>query len=172
VNILALLAVVLALLVQGCSYAISPEVARNADRSISFQKLHADPLKFTGKTVILGGVIVRTKNLKKGTLIEVLQKELDYWGKPRRTERTGGRFIVVHPRHLDAMIFAPGRELTVAGEVTDDDQKTLGENAYSSPVIRSRELKLWPQQSRSSWEKPEWIDPLYDPGTPQGKYGY
>jgi outer membrane lipoprotein len=171
VNILALLAVVLALLVQGCSYAISPEVARNADRSISFQKLHADPLKFTGKTVILGGVIVRTKNLKKGTLIEVLQKDLDYWGKPRRTDRTGGRFLVEHPRYLDAMIYTPGRELTVAGEV-DEDQKAVGENAFSYPVIRSRELKLWPQQSRSSWEKPEWIDPLYDPGTPQGKYGY
>jgi outer membrane lipoprotein len=172
VNILPLLVVALALLVQGCSYAISPDVARSADRSISFQNLYAEPSKFVGKIVILGGVIVQTKNIKKGTIIEVLQKELDYWGKPRRTDRTGGRFIVVHPRHLDAMVVAPGRELTVAGEVTDNEQKILGEHAYSSPVIRSRELKLWPQQARSSWEKPEWIDPLYDPTTPQGKYGY
>jgi outer membrane lipoprotein len=116
-------------------------------------------------------VIVKTQNVKKGTLIEVLQKELDYWGRPRRTERTGGRFIVVHARYLDAMIFAPGRELTIAGEVAYEDQRILGENANDYPVIKSRELKLWPQQSRSSWEKPEWIDPLYDPGTPQGKYG-
>jgi starvation-inducible outer membrane lipoprotein len=40
-----------------------------------------------GKIVILGGTIARLENLKNGTLIEVIEKKLDFWGKPRRRIR-------------------------------------------------------------------------------------
>lgn len=159
------------LLLQGCSYAISPDVTRTADRTITFDNLQADPLSSKGKTLIFGGIIVQIKNIKTGTLIEVVQKELDYWGRPRHTDRTGGRFIVFQPRYLDNLVFAPGREITVAGEVTGTGETSLSGSGSSYVLLNAREIKLWPPE-KPSWEKPQFLDPLYDPNSPQSKYGY
>ena len=166
------LTVGLSLVLQGCSYAISPAMTAQADRSVTFDKLTADPALFVGKTVILGGIIAGTKNLKKGSLIEVVQKELDYWGKPQRTDRTGGRFLILHPAYLDAMIYAPGKAVTVAGEVMGEEQKIRDATVPSYLILKTRELKLWPGQSPTAWDRPEWLDPLYDPNTKPGRYGY
>jgi outer membrane lipoprotein len=170
-NVLAILIGGMALLLQGCSYAISPDVSRTADRSITFEQLQADPSSFKGKTVILGGLIAQVRTVKNGTLIEIVQKELDYWGKPRRTDRTGGRFIVHQPRTLDVLVFAPGREITIAGEVAGTEERSLGDSVVMYPLINAREIKLWPRE-KPGWDKPHFLDPLYDPNTPQGKFGY
>ncbi len=170
-NMLAMLVLGTALLLQGCSYAISPEVSRTADRAITFEKLQADPPSYKGKTVILGGLIAQVSNVKNGTLIEVVQKELDYWGRPRRTDRTGGRFILFQSRYLDAMVFAPGREITVAGEVRGTEEGSPGEAANTDVLINAREIKLWPRE-KPGWDKPQFLDPLYDSNAPQGKFGY
>jgi outer membrane lipoprotein len=155
----------LALLLQGCTYAISREMAAQADKTITFEMLQADPDTFKGKLLILGGTLSHITNTTHGTLIEVIQKPLDYWGKPKRTDRTGGRFLVSHPGHLDAMIFAPGRDITVAAEVEGTRSKALGDTEFSYPVVAAKELKLW-EREYPSWEKPQWIDPLYDPSSP------
>jgi len=170
-NIPSILIVGAALLLQGCSYAVSPEATRAADRTLTFEKLQADLPSHKGKTVILGGIIVQTRNVKTGTFIEVVQKELDYWGKPRRTDRTGGHFIVFQQRQVDALIFAPGREITIAGQVTGAEEASIGGTAGSYVLINAREVKLWTRE-KPGFEKPLFIDPLYDPNTPQGKYGY
>jgi outer membrane lipoprotein len=168
-NIRAVLILGMSLL-QGCSYAISPDVSRTADRTITFEQIQADPSSFKGKTVILGGLIARVSHVKNGTLIEIVQKELDYWGKPRRTDRTGGRFIVHQPRTLDVLVFAPGKEITVAGEVTGTEERSPGDSAVLYPLINAREIKLWPRE-KSGWDKPSFLDPLHDPNSPQGKFG-
>ena len=170
-HILSLLIAGAVLLLQGCSYAISPDVTRTADRTITFDNLQADPLSSKGKTVIFGGIIAQIKNIKTGTLIEVVQKELDYWGRPRHTDRTGGRFIVFQPRYLDNLVFAPGREITVAGEVTGTGETSLSGSGSSYVLLNAREIKLWPPE-KPGWEKPQFLDPLYDPNSPQSKYGY
>jgi outer membrane lipoprotein len=170
-NTLSLLIVGAALLLQGCSYAISSDVARTADRSITFDTFQAEPSSHKGKTVIFGGLIVQSRNVKTGTLIEIDQKELDYWGKPRRTDRSGGRFIVLQPRYLDILVYAPGREITVAGEVAGVEEKSLGQSGVLYPLINAREVKLWPRE-KPAREHPTFLDPLNDPGTPQSKYGY
>jgi len=170
-HIPSLLIIALPVLLQGCSYAISSDVARTADRTAAFERIQADPPAFKGKTVILGGVIDRTRNSKAGTLIEIVQKELDYWGKPVRTDRTGGRFLVMQPRHLDPLVYAPGRAITVAGEVTGTEERSLSDAAALYPLIIAREIKLWPPE-KAGWEKPPFLDPLYDRDAPQGKFGY
>jgi outer membrane lipoprotein len=153
------------LLVQGCTYAISPAVSRKADTSVTFEKLQADPGPFAGKLLILGGTIAEIVGVKQGTLIEVIHRDLDYWGKPERTERTAGRFYIVHPRQLDPLVYAPGRDITVAGEVQKPGSQALG-NRDEYPVLLSKELRLWDRERPSSWDKPRWIDPLYEQDSP------
>jgi outer membrane lipoprotein len=121
--------------------------------------------------VILGGLIAQVRTVKNGTLIEIVQKELDYWGKPRHTDRTGGRFIVHQPRSLDILVFSPGREITVAGEVTGADERSMGDSAILYPLINGKEIKLWPRE-KPGWDKPQFLDPLYEPNAPEGKFGH
>jgi outer membrane lipoprotein len=159
------------LLLLGCSYAISPETRSKADRSLSFAKLKADPQAYRDRTVILGGTVLELHRLKKGTLIELSQRELDYWGKPRRTERSGGTFLVLHPATLDPMVYGEGREITVAGVVIDVDPKVTGPGYEGELLLRPVEFKLWPLERRG-WDKPGFMDRLYDPYAPEGKFGY
>ncbi len=150
---------------QGCTYAISPAVRDHADKTIPFEKLLADPESCTGKLFILGGTIAQTSTTQQGTLIEVVQKRLDYWGKPEHSQRTGGRFLALHPGHLNPMAYAPGRDITIAGEVQGTSSRLLGDNHYDYPVLLLKEHKLW-ERERPSWDRPQWIDPLYDPDGP------
>ncbi len=157
------LAAALLLFLQGCTYAISPDLAGKADKSISFESLERNPERFKGKLVILGGIITQTTTLKQGTLIEVLEKPLDYWGKPRRTDSSGGTFLVYYSAYLDPLVYAPEREITVAAEVEGTHSRVLGDREYAYPVVLSRELKLWPKE-RPSHDRPDFMDPLlYDP---------
>ncbi len=163
-KIVLLMSIVLSF--QGCSYAISPELAKRADKTIPFEALERDPEPYKGKLVILGGIITQTTTVKHGTLIEVLQKPLDYWGRPRRTDTSGGKFLVYYSAYLDPLVYAPERELTVAAEVEGTRSKALGDIEYSYPVVLSKELKLWPRE-RPPQYRPDYMDPLlYDPNAP------
>lgn len=153
---------VIALLIQGCTYAISPDLAKKADKTIQFDQLETDPEIYKGSLVLLGGTIEKSSNIKDGTLIEVSQKPLDRWGKPITAKQSAGRFLVLYPGYLDVVVYRAGRDITVAGSVKGTRQKGPGGSADTYPVIVSKELKLWPDERRS-WNRPQHMDPFYDP---------
>lgn len=144
---------------QGCTYAISRGMVGKADKTVRFEKLEADPDSFKGKLIIVGGTIAQTSEVNKGTLIEVTQRTLDYWGKPERTKRTGGRFLVFYPGPLNMLAYAPGIDITVAGEVLGTSSPMIGNKQYDYPVVLAKELKRWEPEPRSS-DKARWMDPL------------
>jgi outer membrane lipoprotein len=155
------------ILFQGCGYPISKDLVEKSDKIITFEMLQADPDQYKGKLVILGGSIAAVTALEEGSLIDVDQLPLDYWGKPIRTKKASGRFLVYTPVYLNPLIYTPGREITVAGEIQGTSLKLPGKmepTSYSDPVLVSKELKLWPK-ARSPQE-PTWWDPLYDPHSP------
>lgn len=161
----------IALLIQGCTYAISPELTDKADRTVTFGQLLADPDLYKGKILILGGVIGQITSTPKGTLIGVTEKPLDYWGKPVRTKKTGGRFLLFHPGTLDAFLYSPGREITAAAEVAGTRLDVLENREFADPVLVIKETKLWETRYPSTG-MPQWGDPLYDryrgqPGRPE-----
>ncbi len=160
---------VLALVLQACTYAISHDMSVKADKSITFEMLLADPDTFKGKILILGGTISQLTQTKQGTILEVDQKPLDYWGKPKRTNKTGGKFLALHPGFLNTFVYAPGREITIAAEIEGTRSKALGETEYSYPVVAVKEIKLWEREPPAA-ARPTWIDPLYDPSNPGQRY--
>ena len=155
----------LALLLYGCTYAISRSMTAQADKTVTFEMLQTDPDAFKGKIIILGGTISQINTTKQGTLIEVVQKPLDYWGKPKRTKRTEGSFLVLYPGYLNTMTYTPGREITLAAEVEGTRSKALGETEFMYPLVLAKELKLW-EIDRQTWYTPRWIDPLNSPSGP------
>ncbi len=144
-----------ALLFAACAPALSPELTDAADRSLTFSALQFDPEAHVGKIVILCGVIVETRNLKAGSEIEILQKDADLWGRPQRTDRSGGRFLARSSALLDPFIYAPGREITVGGPVRGMER--------GLPSIDAKELRFWERPRPANGEL-RWMDPLSDRG--------
>lgn len=127
----------------GCAHVISKELRDKAYGEPPASALFRDPDESKGRIVILGGVIVSATNIEKGTYIEVLQKPLDYRGRPEDTDTSYGRFIILSEGYLDTAVYSPGREVTVAGEVIGKKLLPLGEIQYPYPLIKSKELYLF-----------------------------
>jgi len=126
----------------GCAHVVSKELRNKAYGEPPASVLFKDPDAFKGRTVILGGVIVSSTNTKEGTYIEVLQKPLDYRGRPEDTDASHGRFIIFSEGYLETAIYSQGREITVAGEVIGKELHPLGEIQYPYPLLKSKELYL------------------------------
>ncbi len=163
------LPLLLALLLPGCTYAISSAYTDRAERGISFDRLAAEPDANAGKVFILGGVIASCEPAQPaGTLITVMQKPLDYWGRPIGTTKSGGAFLLYSSKRLDPFVFEPGREITAAGEAAGSKPAVLGGREFADPVLIIREVKLWEKQQRSSPAgQPRWDDPLLQDHTHQ-----
>lgn len=146
------LAVLTTLVLASCAPVISRDVLQEVDRSVSFEQLSQDPEAYTGKTLLLGGDIIETKNLPDTTLVVVLQRPLGHRGRPVAGDVSKGRFIVSAPGFLDPAIYSPGRKTTVAGVVVGKEVRPLGEIEYTYPLVEKRELYLWPKEESPSAE--------------------
>ncbi len=128
----------------GCAPVISNNLMQQIDPSVTFEKAFDDPELVKGITILWGGDIVSTRNLKEGTLIEVVQKPLDRGKKPWRGDRSGGRFLALYDGFLDGEIYAKGRAVTVAGVIKGSRAQPLDEIEYTYPLISIKEIHLWP----------------------------
>ncbi len=127
----------------GC-LAVFPKETLN-DRSVAFslREVRLDPERYEGKKVLLGGMILKTRHLREETVIEVLQKPLDWRNAPKDVDKSEGRFLVVSDRFLDGAIYRSGRMITVMGEVLGVRSQVLGEIDYLYTVISIDKLVLW-----------------------------
>ncbi|HEY4485254.1 MAG TPA: Slp family lipoprotein [Nitrospiria bacterium] len=137
------LAVGLAILPAGCGPALSKAVRAQVDLRVTFKEVFKDPEAHKGKVVLWGGEIILIHNAKDVTWIEMLQRPLSGEDRPQREGPSEGRFLIRHAGFLDAAVYAPGRELSVAGTIEGKRQQPLGEIEYSYPVLSDKELVLW-----------------------------
>src|SRR5712692_11299462 len=92
------------LLASGCASSqlvpadIEPQIARD----IPFESLKAEPEKFKGRVVVLGGKVLSARRLKNSTQVEVLQLPLDRADGPILTlPESKGRFLAYQEAFLD-----------------------------------------------------------------------
>ncbi|MEW6215125.1 MAG: Slp family lipoprotein [Nitrospirota bacterium] len=136
------LLLIIILLISGCAHAISQEV-RHQSVELSPEVILKDPDTYKGKMVRLGGMIISSKNTDEGTYIEVLQKPLDYRGRPEDTDISFGRFLILYEGYLDTAIYSMGKDVTVAGEVLGRQIRPIGEIQYPYLLLKSKEIKLF-----------------------------
>ena len=127
----------------GCAPTFPRETLDRVDRHISFKELQADPEKFKGAWVMFGGVVIASKNIKEGTVIEILHKPLASDGRPLETDATEGRFMVQTAEFLDSAVYHRGRLITVIGEVTGVKTMPIDEITYSYPLLLPKAVHLW-----------------------------
>jgi len=146
---IVLLMFAIPLLIGGCMnyYAIPEPFDKEVNRSVTFATLKEDPDAHKGEVLALGGVVLRAKNLKDGTQIEVLQLPLDRYDQPDfPLEASQGRFMVLDPEHHDPAVLK-NRRITVVGEVIGKKIDMIDEAEYTFPYLSARMIHISSQQS-------------------------
>lgn len=151
----------LLLIVSGCASPISENLRKEAMPRESFSLVFENPDHFQDNTVVWGGSIIRTITDKDGSQVYILQTTLGFRDKPESTDTSQGRFIAITDRHLDPLVYAKGRLITVAGQVAG--KKTVvhkkSGGSYTYPVVRAEQLYLWPKREAPT----PYIGPYYAP---------
>ena len=134
-----------ALLLGACA-STPPADTGPTPNQVVLQGLTAEPVHW-------GGQIVKVKNLRDRSLIEVLAFPLSGDGRPRVDAAPQGRFIVEQAGFLEPREYARDRLLEVRGRLDGFTDGRVGEAAYRYPVVVARELQLW-ERPRSAVRGP------------------
>ncbi len=141
---LSFLAVVL--LLTACASAPPFDLKEvNTSATPSDAVAQVDTLK--GNKVLWGGTIINSKNLEKGTQLEVLAYPLDKRRRPLLQREPLGRFIVDHGTYLETVDYAPGRLITLVGTLTGTKQGKIDDAIYNYPAIAGEQIHLWSKSS-------------------------
>jgi outer membrane lipoprotein len=119
------------LVLQGCSHVISKKMREQADRSLTFRELQAEPDRYAGNFMILGGLIIETINRQDATYITMLQTPLKRGEEPGDSDYSQGRFILKHTSRLDPEVYKKGNRLSVVGKILGKEILPIGELFYT-----------------------------------------
>ncbi|HSL49829.1 MAG TPA: Slp/YeaY family lipoprotein [Candidatus Deferrimicrobiaceae bacterium] len=171
------LGLLLAVLGAGCATAFPDEVMRTVNTRITADELRALPEAHKGARVIVGGEILATQPRQDETEIELLTRRLRGDDSPERSDRSPGRVLLRARDFLDPAVYAPGRRITVIGEVTGVEERRIGDVAYRYPVVAVERIRLWPKDvvvapyyGTYPWPYYWPYGPYYDPFWPRRYY--
>ena len=116
---------------------------RQIDQTVTFADLRANPGSYQGKTVMVSGVVVKSKRGKERTEVEVLQIPTGSGAVPTKDRsRSEGRFLAVK-KDLDPAVVDAGTPVTIVGEVLPPITRALDEGEYTYPVLEIKHLVDW-----------------------------
>lgn len=126
------------------SLGIPLELENQIDRTVGFADLKQAPNEYVGRTVMLGGTVIKGKRTKEGTELEVLQRPTGEEG--RLTEdrlQSEGRFLAVRESFLDPASLPEGTPITVIGTVKGAATRQLDESDYVYPILDVNHIIDW-----------------------------
>ncbi len=130
------------LLAAGCGPTISTGLQQKAGPEVGFAQLAANPDRYQGRVVILGGEVMTVQPWgERGSLLEVDQRSLDDRLYPIGTT-SGGSFLVESDQWLNSNFYQPKSKVTVAGVVEGQKNGVL--------LLKSSQIHLW---GPPTWEK-------------------
>jgi len=135
------LVVLAVILLSACSSI--PESLRVAESTnlVEFQKVNEASEEQLARW---GGLIASVKNLKQGSMLEVVNMDLSASSsRPKAIDESKGRFRVYYKGLLDPVIYKEGRSVTVLGSVKAPEKGTIGEQEYVFPVLEAKHVHLW-----------------------------
>ncbi|MFO0701583.1 MAG: Slp family lipoprotein [Nitrospira sp.] len=114
------------------------------DSSVRFADLKAAPSEYIGRTVMVGGTVIRAKRTEAETEVEVLQLPTEKDG-PLSDDRlrSEGRFLAVRSAFLDPASLPQGTPITVIGTVKGETTRPLDESDYTYPVLEVKHIIDW-----------------------------
>ncbi len=105
-----------------------------------------------------GGKIVKTTPYAERTCFEIVAMPLSDSARPKKSDRSLGRFFACRKGFYDPMIFTEGREITISGTLSGFDSGQVGDYRYEYPVVDAAVIYLWSDkvEHRIIYHDPYW----------------
>jgi outer membrane lipoprotein len=114
------------------------------DTTVSFADLKRAPSEYVGRTVMIGGNVIKAKRTEAGTELEVLQLPTEKEGTLTEERlRSEGRFLAVREQFLDPASVPAGTPITVIGTVKGETTRPLDESDYTYPILEVKHIIDW-----------------------------
>lgn len=117
--------------------------------SLTPQQAVSEASAVRGNSILWGGVIIKSTNLRAQSRLEILAYPLDSSQYPLTDNHPLGRFLLLTDGYLETVDYAPGRLVTVRGSLTGTESGKVGDTSYIYPVVESQDIYLWSQNGRS-----------------------
>jgi outer membrane lipoprotein len=150
-------------LLAGCAPVLDKRFMQEGAREFQLSHLVETPEVFKDHLFILGGVIVETKLMEKGSQVEALFVPVNSFGTLRDSPQYQGRFLALFSRSkglLDPLIYKKGREITLAADFVEVRKGKIDEMEYAYPVFEIRQIYLWEERPNYYYA---WPYPYYYP---------
>lgn len=144
------------------------------DTTVSFADLKRAPSEYVGRTVMVGGTVIRAKRTEAETEVEVLQLPTEKDG-PLSDDRlrSEGRFLAVRTAFLDPASLPQGTPITVIGTVKGEITRTLDESDYTYPILEVKHIIDWNSiASQRRRDRSPYYGAYYPPYGYSGFYPY
>lgn len=139
--------VFLSLIVVGCSTSpvkIPETLESQIDKNVTFKEVLTSPESYKGRLLLLGGQILKSKRLKEGTQVELLQLPLNKDQEPTTDlTQSQGRVLVLHRDFLDPATLTSGMLVTFVGEVSGAIIGKIDEIDYHYPTLTVKHWYVW-----------------------------
>lgn len=138
-----LLLIVAMVLVSACSN-LPPLIQDPPLYDLPYQQAVQHIGQFKEAPVRWGGVIIDVQNEQSYSLVQVLAYPLNNYGRPQLNQPNEGRFLVKSQDFLDPAIYKKDAEITVAGVLKGDVERSVGNKTLRLPLLAATVLHLWP----------------------------
>lgn len=139
--------VLLSLIVVGCSTSpvkIPETLESQIDKNVTFKEVLTSPESYKGRLLLLDGQILKSKRLKEGTQVELLQLPLNKDQEPTTDlTQSQGRVLVLHRDFLDPATLTSGMLVTFVGEVSGAIIGKIDEIDYRYPTLTVKHWYVW-----------------------------
>ncbi len=144
------------------------------DTSVSFADLKRAPSEYVGRTVMVGGNVIKAKRTEAGTELEILQLPTEREGLLTEERlRSEGRFLAVREAFLDPASLPQGTPITVIGTVKGETTRPLDESDYTYPILEVKHIIDWNSiASQRRRDRSPYYGAYYPPYGPSGLYPY
>ena len=146
------------------------------DTAVSFADLKRAPSEYIGRTVMIGGNVIKAKRTEAGTEVEILQLPTEKEGTLTEERlRSEGRFLAVREAFLDPASLPQGTPITIIGIVKGETTRPLDESDYTYPILEVKHIIDWKSiASQRRRDRSPYYGAYYPPYGYSGfsRYGY
>ena len=123
---------------------IPPGLEQEIDTSLTFAELKRAPGEYIGRTVLIGGTVIKAKRTQEGTELEILQRPTEKEGGLSEDRlQSQGRFLAVRETFLDPASLPEDTPVTVIGRIKGETTRPLDETDYTYPILEIRHIIDW-----------------------------
>lgn len=145
-----LIILTLGFMMASCAGGISNESRSRVTYFGDFAGLQQQSEHHIDQIVILGGKVIETRVDEGVTEMEILHLNLNRSDQPEDNDQSQGRYLVRTRQFLDPVLYPKGTLITVVGRIQGSEKGTIGDMAYTYPVVELMEIKKWPARDSRS----------------------